>query len=209
MAQQISGSNYFVGLAHGVGFIPSASADFSSPSNFTDLAQFPNFKMNPSQLPVSIQMASGGLYGSTPVKWYHTSSTGTPPTADSSAGTIVYATRSATAQGGQTTYSYVEVDGLLEFRSPVQGGASFTGGLESKDEVYTSDRFTAPDVGDAEILLCRSRPNSPTMSLSRGAQGLRNDYVTIDEQDLHRPRLISSQQLVVGTPAGNNSRLPR
>jgi len=114
----------FTGMAFGVGFIPSDNADYGTANSFDDLMQFPNSKITTSGKVIRLKIPAKDLYGSTPVKWYHTATTGTPPIADSSVGTVTYITRAVGAQSLSSIASYITLRGEVEFKAPLIGGAA-------------------------------------------------------------------------------------
>jgi len=113
-----------VGFSLGIGFIPSDNADFGVATNFDDLMQFPNSSIGPSSKRLRLRLGPKDLYKSTPTKWYHTATTGSPPVADSSVGTVTYITRSLGGLAAQNVASYVTIRGEVEFKAPLIGGAA-------------------------------------------------------------------------------------
>jgi hypothetical protein len=107
----------------GLGFIPSSNVDFGAVSSFNDLMQFPDATMGICGSKLRLRLGPRQLYGATPVKWFHTTVTGTPPLADSSVGTITWVTRMS--NGINTApRSYVVVKGVMEFKGSLIGSAS-------------------------------------------------------------------------------------
>jgi hypothetical protein len=196
-----SGNFYFVGLAHAVGFIPSSSSDFTPPSDFNEVMQFPNAVLRPAQHEMKISMSPSQLYGSSPTKWYHTTTTGTPPVADSSAGAIVYATRSAFGQAAQSTYSYVTISGVLELKAPISNGDALgltctTWSEERKLRIDTnSEHFDCGDqrtsVREDCINHASSVPNTPMSNSSLAVSTVRyGEGDRRSDRPFDRPRLV-------------------
>lgn len=127
---------YLPSYTHGVAYIPSAVASFTAPSSFDDLMQLPEAMMAPTGEPLSIRMSRAKLQGSSPVKWYHTATTGSPPAADSSAGTIVYATRTLLTQTEPYAEAYIQIEGVVEFCSPIASGDA----LQHTSEVIVDEK---------------------------------------------------------------------
>jgi hypothetical protein len=196
-------SNFLVGYSHGVGFIPSASSDFTTPTSYDGLLQLPEAKMAPSNHVLTLNVGAKNLYGATPTKWYHTATTGTPPTADSSAGTVVYVTRSSTAQGSLQTYSYVDLEGVVEFKAPLKSGSA-VGLRHHTEEVKESLRINTESEYDfayaenprtgvrtANLPSSSSVPNTPTSNAGwhpRVPIAGENDGRS--DRQLDRPRLV-------------------
>ena len=115
---------YFPGYAHGLGFEPSAAADFTAVTSFDDLMQLPKSTMGPCHQRLRLSLSRANMQGSNPVKWFHTATTGTPPVADSVAGTLTYVSRTPAACSSQGTYSYIIIRGEVEFTAPLASGAA-------------------------------------------------------------------------------------
>lgn len=111
-------------FSHAIAFIPSALPDYSAPTQYSDLMQFPDAQMGHVSRVLRLKLARKQLEASTPVKWYHTSTTGSVPAADSSPGTLTLMTYTAWVQSAQLANHFVIVSGVAEFKAPLIGGAA-------------------------------------------------------------------------------------
>lgn len=200
----------FIGLAHGVGFVPSAAADLTSPVTFSDLMNMPNATMGPASKVLGLKMGPRALYQSSPTKWYHTSTTGTPPVADSSVGTIVYITRSSNMTSVQSMNSYIELTGVVEYKAPLPlgdtiavhstslGDESTPSGTTVRD---SSPRELSPDRGHARVdptsrgrgydTSARSLPTSRASSLPRQESKMLDEAYIGESRDHSWTRVVS------------------
>jgi len=114
-----------LGRSHGLAFVPSASADFGAVTSWDDLMQFPDATYGPTHERQHLRLGPKQLYRSTPVKWYHTKTTGTPPVADSSAGTITYGTYQIFTTSSQSfSTAFLLIEGEIELKSPLDDALS-------------------------------------------------------------------------------------
>lgn len=148
------------GVAHGVGFIPSAGADFKTAVSFNDLMQYPNAEMAAGAQALRLSMGPSALFQSTPTKWYHTTNQGSPPAADLSAGVITYMTRFGAAPGGGVSYSYIVLEGELEFKASLIGTASMSVAPPNRLPIGEPER----SVDYPSETLRRSRTQTPDAS---------------------------------------------
>ncbi len=138
-----------LGYSHAVGFVPSAAGNLTVPTSYADLADFPNFLLGHAGRELTLNMNSSMLAGSNPVKWFHTATTGSPSSSELSPGTIVYMTRLGESQSSATSFSYIEISGVIEVKAPLHSGntilltSSFVP-VEEKDDDSVVDVDTPP-----------------------------------------------------------------
>ncbi len=123
-----SNSTGFVncGMAHGIGFLPSASADFGAMTTFDDLNQLPDMEYGPIHERLTLHLGPAQLYRSQPLKWFHTKNTGSIPAEDLSCGSITYVTyrEVGSPSGTNSPTEFVQLTGEIELKAPLEDSLS-------------------------------------------------------------------------------------
>jgi hypothetical protein len=111
--QQVNGWSTFIA------FDPAPVADTTAPSTLALLSQLPEFAMGNGMNKAVISLGPQDLYLATPVKWYHTATTGSPNASDLSAGALYVGLDLDLAVGAGTADVFVQIEGVLELKAPV------------------------------------------------------------------------------------------
>lgn len=161
MDYETSTGGVAAGVSHGLGFIPSAAADFKTATSYDDLMQYPNADLATGSQTLRLTMSPSQLYQSTPTKWYHTTNQGSPPSADLSAGVVSYITRFGSAPDGGISYSYVVLEGVIEFKASLIGTASLSTQLPSLYGIGEQVDRSEDDLSETqETSSVKNMPNS-------------------------------------------------
>ncbi len=104
---------------HAIAFDSDVSADVGTPTSLADIQSLRHLEVGNVWQKVEIKVGPRDLYQSTPTKWYNVSSTGSPPGAMSSAGTVIYRLGVAGTGTLETVNQIVFIEGEMEFSTPV------------------------------------------------------------------------------------------
>ncbi len=110
-----------VGLVNGdhcIAFDADPAGFSTAPTTFTPLGQLPHFVQGGPRHLIEINVDRKGLYGSTPGKWYRTSTTGSPAAGDLSAG-VVWSACYNQISTASNPYQQIVVEGVLELKGLV------------------------------------------------------------------------------------------
>jgi hypothetical protein len=112
-----TGNIYAISGIHSVGFTSVPTVDTSVATTYTQASQLESFRWGPWNKPLQLVLGGSALRV-TPAKWYHTTATGTPPSADSSQGLLQF---TLTVNTGlfNTVVQYCVLEGVVEFAVPV------------------------------------------------------------------------------------------
>jgi len=114
-----TGANSVPGFASFLAFDPAPAADTTAPTTLLLLSQLPEFAMDNGHSMARISLGPSDLYGATPVKWYHTTTTGSPNASDLSAGCVYTATDLDIAPTSGNANIYLLLEGVLQLKAPV------------------------------------------------------------------------------------------
>jgi len=114
-----TGANSVPGYASFLAFDPAPAADTTAPTTLLLLSQLPEFAMDNGHSMARLSLGPGDLYGATPVKWYHTTTTGSPNASDLSAGCVYTGVDLDLAPTAGNASIYLLLEGVLQLKAPV------------------------------------------------------------------------------------------
>jgi len=103
---------------HWVGFDPEADVGTGAVTSYTQASQFPHFNYGNIRERLTFRVGPKGLYLATPLKWYHTATTGSIAADAASAGCIYYGSQNDIATGSPPTQQLL-IEGTIQFKGQV------------------------------------------------------------------------------------------
>jgi len=132
-----------VGLVNGLmalGFDPESDLGTGTPTSYTQVAQFGHFSAGNPRHRLVIKLGAKDLYEATPTKWYHTTSTGSIPADQLTAGCFYMVTVTDTSTASMPNMHLV-IEGIIQFKGAVTPTLSFSsdGSVKIVSKLKTND----------------------------------------------------------------------
>ncbi len=132
-----------VNAYYGIAYDPDPVALATAPTQSDAFLQFMHSTVGNCRHRLSLSISGQDTIGARPFKWLSTTSTGTPPTGESSAGGLWILTRNETSTGSPWI-AYCIVEGVLEFKTQVAPSVArlmaVAATIEEQDEEFVMAR---------------------------------------------------------------------